>query len=133
MKHFSFGDVAFVRANCLDRRKPVLLRGCFGSNCKAASFMCSRICQQRVSQSQKQTYVSLHLFLSTQEFRHSLNKEITNLVFFCNFSTVRKKKKKKPTEIVQLIKGCRLCYLCHLTTSLKIGNIAMTWPSDGIS
>lgn len=36
MEHFSFDNVTFVRGNCLDRKNPVLLRGCFHPDNKAA-------------------------------------------------------------------------------------------------
>lgn len=36
MKHFSFDSLIFIRGNCPDRKNPVLLRGCFRPDCKAA-------------------------------------------------------------------------------------------------
>lgn len=95
MKDCPFDNVTFVKGNCLDRKDPVLLRGCFRPDCKAACaklplyilIFASRGCHNLRN---RPTNSSLHLSVHIRGLRHTLKTRIyQSLIALTDFSTLR--------------------------------------------
>lgn len=113
MERFSFDKVTFARGNCPDRRNPVLLRGCFRPDCKAA---CSKLLYTfmylpaegvTILETDLQMYPSLHSHRRAQT--RTKSRIYQPLIVLTDFSGTREKTQTFGYVKVVLAVPCSQC------------------------